>query len=174
MKRTPAEQILGEWGPREEGSVEWQREGSRLEQEGLAGQPLRRRLRSPFGVSTDLYARAVGGLPAHIRRLRKIEDAIEEHLERLTEAYHDLALECADEAAFDRRWRHIADGWNLYEVNDLIERHNRWYPVEARLPMDPRTGDYVPVGGRPYRRPPLDAAWILKHFPPSLPEVVAA
>ena len=50
-------------------------------------------------------------------------------------------------------------------MNDLIERHNRWYPVEARLAMDPRTRDFVKVGGRDYRREPLDAAWILERFP---------
>jgi hypothetical protein len=50
-------------------------------------------------------------------------------------------------------------------VNDLIDRHNRWYPIEARLPMDPRTRDYVKVGGRSYRREPLDAQWILDRFP---------
>jgi hypothetical protein len=54
--------------------------------------------------------------------------------------------------------------WDFGEVNDLIERHNRWYPAEARLPMDPRTGDYALVNGRSYRRPPLDAAWALERF----------
>ena len=58
-----------------------------------------------------------------------------------------------------------AEHWNFSEVNDLIDRHNRWYPIEARLAMDPRTRDYVKVGGRPYRREPLDLAWILERFP---------
>ena len=31
--------------------------------------------------------------------------------------------------------------------------------------MDPRTRDFVKVGGRPYRREPLDASWILARFP---------
>ena len=31
--------------------------------------------------------------------------------------------------------------------------------------MDPRTRDFVKVGGKPYRREPLDAAWILDRFP---------
>ena len=31
--------------------------------------------------------------------------------------------------------------------------------------MDPRTRDFVKVGGRSYRREPLDAAWILERFP---------
>ena len=46
-------------------------------------------------------------------------------------------------------------------MNELIDRHNRWYPIEARLPMDPRSRDFVKIGGRPYRREPLDAAWML-------------
>ncbi len=55
--------------------------------------------------------------------------------------------------------------WDFADVNRLIEQHNRWYPVEAQLPMDPRTGDYALVGGRPYSRKPLDAAWMLERFP---------
>jgi hypothetical protein len=31
--------------------------------------------------------------------------------------------------------------------------------------MDPRTRDYVKVGGRSYRRDPLDVDWILSQFP---------
>ena len=62
-------------------------------------------------------------------------------------------------------WRRTAGRWNFSDVNDLIERHNRWYPVEARLAMDPRSRDFVKIGGRDYRREPLDADWILRLFP---------
>ena len=62
-------------------------------------------------------------------------------------------------------WRALAERWDFGEVNDLIDRHNRWYPVEARLPMDPRTGDYALVNGERYSKAPLDAAWILQRFP---------
>ena len=55
--------------------------------------------------------------------------------------------------------------WDFGNVNELIDRHNRYYPAESRLPMDPRTGDFVLVNGRPYRRTPLDAAWALDRFP---------
>jgi hypothetical protein len=176
VKRTYAEEILGEWGPRAEGSVEWQREGARLQgEEGLSGRPLQRRLRSPFDARTELYARAIGGVPAHIRRLRKIDDEADAQLEQLAVAYEELAHECADDdARFARAWRALAAGWDFFELNDLIGRHNRWYPVEAALPMDPKTGDFIPVGGRPYRRRLLDAAWILERFPASLPDLVAA
>jgi hypothetical protein len=73
-----------------------------------------------------------------------------------------------------RRWRELVAGWNFHGVNDLIEKHNRWYPVEARLAMNPRTGDFVLVGGKPYRREPLDAAWALRRFPPDDSDRLAA
>jgi len=176
VRRTPAEEILGEWGPRD-GTVEWQREGRTLalERDGLSGRPLPRRLRSPFGVSTDLYTRAGGGLPAHIRRLRKIEDETDTHVERLKVAYEALAAECAgDDGRFAGDWGALAASWSFDELNELIDRHNRWYPTEARLPMDPRTGDFVPVGGGSYRRAALDAGWIRERFPPSLTAPAAA
>jgi hypothetical protein len=68
-------------------------------------------------------------------------------------------------AELERRWRELAAGWDFSEVNDLIERHNRHYPAESQLPMNPRTGDFVLVNGRPYTREPLDADWILARFP---------
>ena len=55
--------------------------------------------------------------------------------------------------------------WSFDEVNALIEAHNRYYPAESRLPMDPRTRTYALVGGEDYRRRPLDAAWALERFP---------
>ena len=75
----------------------------------------------------------------------------------------------SDPAAFERAWRRRAATWRFDAVNELIARHNLFYPVEARLPMDPRTRDFVLVGGKPYRIRPLDAAWILERFPPPGP-----
>jgi hypothetical protein len=34
--------------------------------------------------------------------------------------------------------------------------------------MDPRTGDFVLVAGRTYRKQPLGTAWVLERFPPVL------
>ena len=90
-------------------------------------------------------------------------------LEQLAVAYEELAHECADDdARFARAWRALAAGWDFFELNDLIGRHNRFYPAESRLPMDPRTGDFVRIDGRSYRRRPLDADWVLERFPPEL------
>lgn len=70
-------------------------------------------------------------------------------------------------------WRAVAEAWPFDEVNDLIDRHNRWYPVESRLAMDPRRGDFVLVNGRDYRLRPLDASWVLARFPASLDDAAA-
>jgi hypothetical protein len=129
----------------------------------LAGEPLRRRLRN-FRPDAEAQLAALGGPLAWMRRLRDIELAIDQHETRLAEALAELRAEY-DGAELERRWREVAERWNFDEVNDLIERHNRHYPAESRLPMNPRTGDFVLVNGRPYTRRPLDADWVLTLFP---------
>jgi len=129
----------------------------------LAGEPLRRRLRN-FRPDAEAQLAALGGPLAWMRRLREIELAIEQHETRLAEALAELCGEY-DGAELERRWREVAERWNFDEVNDLIERHNRHYPAESRLPMNPRTGDFVLINGRPYTRRPLDADWVLTLFP---------
>jgi hypothetical protein len=39
----------------------------------------------------------------------------------------------------------------LLRLDDLIARHNRWYPIEANLPMQPRTGELIDRTGEPWR-----------------------
>jgi hypothetical protein len=131
----------------------------------LAGAPLRRRIRN-FRPDAGVQLQALGGPLAWMRRLREIEVAIELHEQQLAEAYAALHAENGvDEARFAQEWRALATGWDFSEVNELIERHNRHYPAESRLPMNPRTGDFVLVNGRPYTREPLDADWVLARFP---------
>ncbi len=124
----------------------------------LKGAPIEQRLRN-FRPDTDAMARALAGPPVWMRRIREIEDATGEHERRLREAWEEHG---GDAAA----WRELAARWNFADVNALIEQHNRCFPVEARLAMDPRTRDYVRVGGRSYEREMLDAEWILDRFPP--------
>jgi hypothetical protein len=129
----------------------------------LTGEPLRRRWRN-FRPDADAQLAALGGPLAWMRRLRAIELEIELHETQLAEALEELQLEWSG-AELARRWHLVAESWDFSEVNDLIERHNRHYPTESRLPMNPRTGDFVLVNGRPYTRAPLDASWILSRFP---------
>ena len=132
----------------------------------VAGKPLRQRVRN-FRPDPDAGIMALGGPTAWMRRLRAIEDEIARHEEQLTEARAELAAEAPPEE-FPRLWHETAENWSFGEVNELIERHNRFFPAEARLAMDPRTRDFVKIGGRPYQREPLDASWILERFPDAL------
>ena len=136
-----------------------------LEESPVAGRPLRRRLRN-FRPDASAQLTAIGGPLAWMRRLRAIELAMEEHEARLREARDELlALHLDDPEAFGRAWARLVETWDFSEVNKLIESHNRHYPAESRLPMNPRTGDFVLINGRPYTREPLDPRWILERFP---------
>jgi hypothetical protein len=129
----------------------------------LAGEPLRQRLRN-FRPDPGTQLTALGGPLAWMRRLRAIETEVELHEQRLAEALEELRGAYSG-AELQRRWRALAESWDFSEVNELIEKHNRHYPAESRLPMNPRTGDFVLVNGRPYTREPLDAEWVRSRFP---------
>lgn len=129
-----------------------------------ARRPFSRRLvRGPEAV--EAYLRA-DSLPRYMQRLREIENEFQAQRRRLETAYR--ALEAAwghDPETFSRRWRVRARACRFERLNQLIREHNEWYPVEASLPMDPRTCDYVPVNGRSYRRIELGPDWVLAHLP---------
>jgi hypothetical protein len=131
----------------------------------LRGKPLPLRVRN-FRTSAEQYLASTGGPLPYMLRLHEIELQTADHEAQLRDAWRLLAADCSGiPDAFAERWQSVARSWSFDEVNDLIERHNRWYPIEARLAMDPRSRDFVKVGGRPYRREPLDAEWVLARFP---------
>jgi hypothetical protein len=168
IRRNEAEQVLGEWGVRDVTPDQARiRDGlaEGLADSPLKGRPLRRRYRN-FTADPAGYVASMGGPLPYMQRLRTIEEQTEAQRQRLEHAWRQLADECRDADEFARRWRATAERWPFYELNDLIARHNRYYPVESRLPMDPRTGDFVRIDGRSYHRRPLDAAWILEQLPP--------
>ncbi|MEX2211420.1 MAG: hypothetical protein WD689_06625 [Gaiellaceae bacterium] len=177
MERWEREQILGEWGVRD-GTLRSRAERDALHEDldgsPLKGRPLRRRLRN-FRPDVAGYVTSLGGPLPYMQRLRELHELTLWHERRLAEEWERLAGECrGDAAAFARRWLARAERWNFVEVNDVIDRHNRYFPIESRLPMDPRTGDFVLVDGKPYARVPLDAEWVLARFPPALERVAAA
>ncbi|HEX8073565.1 MAG TPA: hypothetical protein VF545_01155 [Thermoleophilaceae bacterium] len=135
-----------------------------LEDDSGVGKPLSRRARQQRR-SIEAYLKA-GGVPRHMERLREIDLAIKMQTDRLDTAYRRLRAAYADDAElFARRWRERVHAWRFERLNELIRQHNEWYPIEARLPMDPRTGDYVRRAGRSYRRSELTPEWALARFP---------
>jgi hypothetical protein len=170
MQRREREAILKQGVTRAETPRD-RRERETLEedvrQNPLAGDQVRQRLRN-FRPDASAAIAALAGPTAWMRRLRAIELEIEEHERQLAEARRSLLAEMRDATDFEREWRKLAEVWDFAELNDLIEGHNRNFPAEARLPMNPRTGDFVLINGRPYTREPLDAQWILDRFPPTV------
>ena len=133
----------------------------------VTGKPLQQRLRN-FRPGADSAIRALGGPTVWMRRLRTIDEELERHAAGLGEQWLALAAQTEDAEAFAREWRETARRWSFAQVNELIERHNRNFPAEARLPMDPRTRDFVKINGRSYQREPLDEQWILERWPGDL------
>jgi hypothetical protein len=139
---------------------------SDLDGSPVQGHAVRQRLRN-FVATADSYLAALGGPLPYMQRLRMIADETEQHEEELGRRWDELVDECrGDPRELTRRWRALAERWNFSAVNELIEKHNRYYPLESRLPMDPRTGDFALVNGERYEKRPLDADWILERFPP--------
>jgi hypothetical protein len=138
--------------------------GRGLEDVPGVGRPLSDRARRRQRT-IEAYLRQ-GSPPRWMERLTEIDRGIATHRRRLESRHRALRAESGPDAtAFADRWRVVARDWSFGHLNELIDQHNEWYPVERDLPMDIRTRDYVPVNGRSYRRPRLDAAWILEQFP---------
>ncbi len=107
-----------------------------------------------------------GHRPRWMERLGEIDHGVARERRRLERAYAALRAECGEDvAAFSARWQEIARTWPFDDLNELIRNHNEWFPVERQLPMDPRTGDYVKIHGRSYRREELGPAWVLANYP---------
>jgi hypothetical protein len=118
-----------------------------------------------YARTLEAYFKA-GDPPRWMTRLVEIDRGIAREARRVERAYRALQEECGgDRAAFAARWRERARRFDFAELNELIEQHNEWYPIERRLPIDLRTRDYVLIAGKPYRRPVLGAEWVLEHFP---------
>jgi hypothetical protein len=166
VRREEREALLREDAPRAQAPRE--RRGLEGIEEDLRsspvrGRPLPLRLRN-FTPAADGYLAALGGPLPYMLRLREIEALTAAHERALAEVREQLAAEVGPDELADA-WQAQAERWSFDEVNDLIERHNRWFPAESRLPMDPRRGDFALVNGRDYRLEPLDAEWVLQRFP---------
>jgi hypothetical protein len=113
-----------------------------------------------FTLTTEDRVRAAAaGPPAYMRRLRNIEDLEEGIVRVLAELCAEARASGEPPEAQAAHARAAAPKHALRRLDDLIARHNRWYPIEANLPMQPRTGELIDRTGepwRPLRAPTLD------------------
>jgi hypothetical protein len=156
------EAILREDAPRPQTARERRQLGDLeedLRSSPLRSKPLPLRLRN-FHPTAEGYLASFGGPLPYMTRLREIEAMTAAHEQALEEERRRLASEIPRER-FDEAWREVVARWSFDEVNDLIERHTRWYPAESRLPMAPRPGDFVSGTGRHSTLGPHAWAWVL-------------
>ncbi len=128
------------------------------------GKPLSRRARQTKRT-VESYLQA-GVIPRYMERLNEIDSGLRTTRLRLERSYAALREACGDDAElFAARWRERVHAWPFEHLNALIREHNEWYPIEAGLPLDPRTGDYIRRAGRSYRRQEIGPDWALERFP---------
>lgn len=133
----------------------------------LHGRPLPRRPGSgPPTIESVILA--AGGPPRFAERLAEIDRLTRDARRRASEMRSALErIYGAGSPLARARLRRALLDLDLSRANRLIDQHNRYYPIERRLPMDPLTGDYVPVAGGDYRRDALDASALLESAWPS-------
>ncbi|HEY8077803.1 MAG TPA: hypothetical protein VIF62_26940 [Labilithrix sp.] len=108
----------------------------------LTADPLRN-----FSLPAEEKLRALAiGVPAWSARKRRIEDR-EDEIVRILVATHAAALAKGATPSEARALvTQRADAFDLGKLRQLVADHNRWYPIEANLPVDPGTGMYLARG----------------------------
>ena len=100
-----------------------------------------------FSLTVDERIRALTiGVPAWAARKRKIEDEEERLVGELLELNDKLAEKRQAPEKIEPALRDAAHALEFAKLNELVRAHNRYYPVEANLPMDRRTGRYLVYG----------------------------
>lgn len=101
-----------------------------------------------FTLSVEDRLRAMAGGPrAYMRRRRRIEDLQSEIVQDIV-ALGDFDVDRIPQRILKK----------IGVLNDLIDRHNRYFPIEANLPIDPRTGAMLELG-HPWKPMTKVAVW---------------
>jgi hypothetical protein len=107
-------------------------------------------------TSADRIRAVTAGAPAFLRRLREIEDLVVAIVRALAQRRRQAIAAGLDPEAHARARAPVRA---IARLEDLVSRHNRFYPIEANLPIDARTGALRERHGelwRPMHCPSLD------------------
>ncbi|HEY2512679.1 MAG TPA: hypothetical protein VGI39_17550 [Polyangiaceae bacterium] len=105
-----------------------------------------------FTIPLADRVRAAAGPPPYAIRKRRIED-LEEQL--LATMRHVLSKAEGARSARQTLLARASVARPIRELARLIDAHNRYYPIEANLPIDPRTGALLERGVPWQRLAPL-------------------
>lgn len=115
-----------------------------------------------FSLTVDERIRALTiGVPAWAARKRKIEDDQERLVSDLVELHDKLVSKGHAEVEIEVAITAAAVAYDLTKLNALVTDHNRYYPIEANLPIDRETGGYLVYGQRWAPEEPYTAARLL-------------
>ena len=117
-----------------------------------------------FTLSVNDRVRAMTiGAPAYATRKKHIEDLEAAHVRALVTLHDKLVAKGRDAADVQRALHEQAHTIDLRKLNTLVDTHNRYYPIEANLPTNLRTGDYDVHGQRWLPEEPWTASRLLDH-----------
>ena len=109
----------------------------------------------PRNFTLDVGARVRAltiGAPAFAMRKKRIEDMGDAHVDALLDLHEKLTEKGHGPEAIRRALADAATAIDLKRMNELVATHNRYYPIEANLPMNVR-GHYM-IYGRPWHPEP--------------------
>lgn len=99
-----------------------------------------------FSISTEERIRAITiGVPAWAARKRKIEDDEVRLVKELVDLYDALVRKRRTPTEIELALVSAATAFDLDKLNKLVVQHNKYYPIEANLPMD-RNSNYLAYG----------------------------
>ena len=136
--------------------------------ESIKGKPLKIP-RINFTIPLENKVRSMLGPPHYAVRAGRIENITQKLME-------DLAIEYAcmidkfgeNPEVFAQQWKELLGSLELDKLNDLIEKHNTYYPMEANLQIDPDSGAYL-SGSVPWQpKEKISVEWLFKLFPPNI------
>lgn len=119
-----------------------------------------------FTVPLENKIMAYAGIPEYIQRAKLVDEKILKIRSDLRMKYDKLERKFGKNyVKFNKAWENILKFYNFQEVNELIEKHNLYYPIEANLSMDFESGEYM-LGSNTWERTPLFcASLILEEMP---------
>ncbi|MDB4934797.1 MAG: hypothetical protein JWP87_1769 [Labilithrix sp.] len=120
-----------------------------------------------FTLSVNDRIRAIAiGAPAYATRKKHLEDLEERHVRMLVTLHDALVAKHGQrpdrEELVTRALHDRAATIDVKRMNQLVEAHNRYYPIEANLPCDLRTGHYLVYGRRWVPEEPWSAARLVE------------
>lgn len=119
-----------------------------------------------FTVPLEKTIMSYAGIPEYIQRAKLVEEKTTKIKSDLKLQYDKLEKRVGNNRIkFNKSWENILKSYNFQDINQLIEKHNLFYPQEANLRMDFDTGEYL-LGSDIWRKTPLfSVSLILEELP---------